>query len=133
MTATQSIVANCQLNVTDTSLSPSQQYITRQLNNPSLLATTVFYDSFAQVISPTTLVITLPASGTVWVVYVRNLGSAGNLTMNFTPVGGVASSLTLVPGGFNLYFNPTEGGGGITALSLTASTGTIPAEVLVGV
>ena len=81
------------------------------------------------------VVIQLPAP-TVWYVYVRNL-SANNITVTFTPVGGAATSVVLLPvtsnfGGIFLYLNTTEtGGGGITALSLTAATATSSVEYLV--
>jgi hypothetical protein len=128
-----SIVLAANITESDTTLSPSPTIVSRSLNNPTLAATTSFYDPFAQVINPTTLVITLPVSGTVWVVYVKHLGIAGNLTVTFTPTGGAPETLVLVPGGVFVYFQPSEGAGGITALSLSSSAATIPAEVLVAV
>jgi hypothetical protein len=123
-----SIVTAAQINVTDTTLTPSQQVITRQWNNPTLAATVAFYDAFFQCTGLT--VVPLPAA-TVWYVYVRNLDPAANLTVTFTPVGGASETLLLVPGGIFLYLNPSEGAGGITALSLTPSAGTTSADVVV--
>lgn len=124
-----SVLLNATLSATDTTLSPSATIVIRNLNNPALNATVVFYDPFFQAgAAPTT--VNLPAA-TVWVVYVKNLDAAANLTVTFTPTGGGAETVVLVPGGVFLYFQPTEGAGGITALTLTASAGTINTEVLV--
>lgn len=118
-----SALLNAILTVTDTSLNPSPTIVTRNLNNPTLLAATVFYDPFFAGGA-----VSLPAA-TVFLVYVKNLSATVNTTVAFTPVGaGVASSLLLLPGGLFLYFLPAETGGGISALSLTAATST---EVLV--
>jgi hypothetical protein len=112
-----SVVLSASLTVADTSLSPAPTIVSRSFNNPTFAATTVFYDPFF--VSPGT--VNLPAA-TVYVVRVRNLNGAGNLTVAFTPVGGgAASSFVLIPGAeFNL-FEPANTGGGITALSLTGS------------
>jgi len=123
-----SVVLAASVNVTDTTLTPSQQIITRQLNNPTLAATVTFSDQFFQCTGAT--IVPLPAA-TVWIVYVRNLDLAANLTVTYTPAGGVASNMLLVPGGLFLYFQPSEGAGGITALTLTPSAGTISADVIV--
>ena len=123
-----SVVLAAQVNITDTTLTPSQQIVTRQLNNPTLAATVTFSDQFFQCTGAT--VVPLPAA-TVWIVYVRNLDLAANLTVTYTPAGGVASNMLLVPGGLFLYFQPSEGAGGITALTLTPSAGTISADVIV--
>jgi len=124
-----SVLLSATLSVTDTTLSPSATIVTRNLNNPTLAATVSFYDPFFQAgAAPTT--VNLPAA-TVWVVYVKNLDAAANLTVTFTPTGGAAQTAILVPGGIFLYFQPTEGAGGITALSLTSSAGTINTEVFV--
>ena len=100
-----------------------------------LLPVTVWASAdFLQVLTTGT-VITLPAA-TVWYVYVRNL-SANDITLTYTPAGGAATSVVLLPitssfGGIFLYANTTEtGGGGITALSLTAASATSSAEYFV--
>jgi len=123
-----SIVLAASINITDTTLAPSQQIVTRQLNNPTLVATVTFSDQFFQCTGAT--VVPLPAA-TVWIVYVRNLDAAANLTVTFTPQGGAAETCLLVPGGIFLYFQPTEGAGGISALTLTPSAGTTSADVII--
>lgn len=123
--ANLSIILQAQLVTIDTTLSPSPQIVTRSLNNPTLAATSEFYDPFFQTINGTR-VVSLPAA-TVYVVYVRNLDNAANITVNYTPLGGASTSLVLVPGatagngGIFLYFQTAESAGGITALSITAT------------
>jgi hypothetical protein len=123
--ANLSIILQAQWVTTDTTLSPSPQIITRQLNNPSLAATTEYYDPFFQTINGTK-VVPLPAA-TVWLVYVRNLSNTTNITVNHTPTGQPSSSSILVAGatagngGIFLYFQPAETAGGITALTITCS------------
>lgn len=117
--------------VSDTTLSPSPQIITRSLNNPTNAATTVvFYDPFFQ--APAAgLAVTLPASPS-FIAYVKNLDAAANLTVAWTAVGAAGSStMVLVPGGIFIYFQPSEAAGGFTAMTLTASAGTINTEVLI--
>ena len=123
-----SITLQAQLNVTDTTLTPSPQIITRSLNNPTLAATVSFYDPFFQ--ASTATVVPLPAA-VVYIAYVKNLDAAATLTVIHTPTGGASQSEVLVPGGVFLIFNPSEGAGGITALSLTSSAGPTSAEVMV--
>jgi hypothetical protein len=123
-----SVVLAATITVSDTTLSPSPTIVSRSLNNPTLAAIVDFANNFFQVTGAT--VVNLPAP-TVWIVYVKNLDVAANLTVTYTPVGGVASSMLLVPGGIFLYFQPTEAAGGITALTLTPSAGTIAADVYV--
>lgn len=123
-----SVLLSATLSVTNTVLSPSPTPVITNLNNPTLAATVSFYDSFFQV-GPTPTTVNLPAA-TVWVVYVKNLDPTATITVTFTPAGGAAETCVLVPGGLFLYFQPSEGAGGITALTLTASGGTISAEVL---
>jgi hypothetical protein len=123
--ANLSIILQAQWVTTDTTLSPSPQIITRQLNNPSLAATTEYYDPFFQTINGTKA-IPLPAA-TVWLLYVRNLSNTTNITLNYTPAGGASTSVILVAGatagngGIFLYFQPAETAGGITAATITAT------------
>lgn len=107
----------------------------RALQNFQLVATSWQACDFAQV--PTTgLTIPITAiGGTAYFVYVRNLG-ANNITCTYTPTGGSSTSLILLPvgtnsGGIFMYALTAETAGGITALSLTASTATTPAEYFV--
>jgi hypothetical protein len=124
-----SVLLNATLSATDTTLSPSVTVVTRNLNNPTLAGTVVFYDPFFQAAAAGSAV-TLPAA-TCWIAYVKNLDAAANLTVAWTPTGQASSSSILVPGGIFLYFQPTEGAGGFTAMTLTSSAGTINTEVLV--
>lgn len=127
--ANLSILLNAVLTATDTITSPNPTVVTRNFNNPTLAATTYFHDLFFQAAAAGSAV-TLPAA-TVWIVYVKNNDAAANLTVAFTPAGGASETVLLVPGGIFLYFQPSEGAGGITALTLTASAGTINTEVFV--
>lgn len=125
-----SIVLSASLLVTDTTVSPNPQIIQRSYNSPTLAATVSFYDPFFQAAAGGSAV-TLPAA-TCWVLHIKNLDAAANLTVAWTAVGAAGSStMLLVPGGIFDYFQPSEGAGGFTALTLTASAGTINTEVFV--
>lgn len=123
-----SVLLSSQISITDTTLAPSPTIITRSLNNPTLAANTCFYDPFFQTINGTAAV-NLPATP-IYVLYVKNLSAAGNITLNYTPNGGASTSVVLQPGGLFLYFQPAETAGGITAVTLTA-TAVLSCEVLV--
>jgi hypothetical protein len=130
------IVLAAQLITTDAQLSPSPQIITRSMNNPTLAATATFAQFYPQIAGST--VIPLPAA-TVALVYVRHLGTAGDLIVTYTPTGGSPQSIKLSPGtatgvggGVFLYFCPNlDAPSGIIALTLAPSAGTIPCEVQV--
>lgn len=125
-----SVLLSATLSATDTTLSPSATIVTRNLNNPQLAGTVVYYDPFFQVAAAGS-VVNLPAA-TCWMAYIKNLDAAANITVSWTAVGAAgASTFLLVPGGVFIYLQPTEGAGGFTALTLTASAGTINSEVLV--
>lgn len=123
--ANLNIILQAQWVTTDTTLSPSPQTITRQLNNPTLAATQQYYETFFQTIVGTKA-IPLPAA-TVWLLYVRNLDNATNITLNYTPSGGASTSVVLLAGptpgngGLFIYFQPAETAGGITAASITST------------
>lgn len=126
-----SIVLAATLNVADSTLSPSPTIVSRSFNNPTLAATVSFYDPFFQA-SNAGSAVTLPAA-TCWIAYVKNLDAAANLTVAWTAVGAVgSSSMLLVPSGIFVYFQPSEGAGGFTAMTLTASAGIINTEVFIG-
>lgn len=125
-----SIVLSANLTASDTTLSPSPTIVSRSFNNPTLSATVSFYDPFFQAAAGGS-VVTLPAA-TCWIAFVKNLDAAANLTVAWTAVGAAGSStMLLVPGGIFVYFQPSEGAGGFTAMTLTASAGTINTEVFV--
>jgi hypothetical protein len=107
----------------------------RALQNFQLVCTAWQASDWAQVpVGGLTIPITA-IGGTSFFTYVRNLGS-NNITVTYTPTGGSATSLILLPqtanaGGIFLYAMTAETAGGITALSLTATTATTPAEYFI--
>lgn len=125
------ITLSATLTVADGSLSPAPTIISRSYNNPTTSAASVFfYDLFFQAAVGGTAV-PLPAA-TCWIAHIKNLDAAATLTVAWTAVGAAgSSSMVLVPGGIFDYFQPTEGAGGFTAMTLTASAGTIGVEVFV--
>lgn len=128
--ANLSILLNAVLTATDTITTPNPTVVTRNFNNPTLLATVYFHDLFFQAAAAGS-VVTLPAA-TCWIAYVKNNDAAANLTVAWTAVGAAgSSSMLLVPGGVFVYFQPSEAAGGFTAMTLTASAGTINTEVFV--
>jgi hypothetical protein len=130
-----SVILAATLTVSDTTLSPSPQIINRSVNNITLNGATgvteCLYVPFLQAISTGTAV---PLAGaTVWLLYVKNLAATGNLTLAYTPAGGASQNApAILPGGVFLYMQPAESAGGITAATLTASSGTVSAEVMSG-
>lgn len=124
-----------QLVVTDLGLSPNPSIIARSQNVPVLNVTALYYEPYFQVPNGTATV-NLPAA-TVYLVYVRNLSSSTNITLNYTPSGGSTTSVVLVSGtaagagSIFLLMGAAETSGGVTSVSLTA-TAITPAEVLVG-
>lgn len=128
--ANLSILLNAILSATDTSISPSPTVFIRNLNNPNLSTGLVFFANEFFQASNAGSPVTLPASPS-FIAYVKNLDAAQNLTVAWTPTGGASSSFVCVPGGVFIYFQPTEGAGGFTAMTLTAAAGTINTEVFV--
>jgi hypothetical protein len=130
--ANLSILLNATLSATDVTLSPSATMYIRNLNNPTLAGTVAFADMFFQAAASPGSVVCLPAV-TCWVLYVKNLDSAANLTVSWNAIGSAGvSTFILVPGGVFLYMQPTEGAGGFQApLTLISSAGTINTEVFV--
>lgn len=102
------------------------------VGNITLTGTVASYESFAQIAAAGTA-LTLPAA-TVWVVYVKNLDTVETLTVQVQPTGGAlpsaANSPVLPPGGVYVYWAPVETSGGVIAVTLKSSSGTIGAEVL---
>lgn len=105
--------------------------------NPTLNASTVYYDNYYEVLSGGST-INIPLN-TAWVVWVRNLGGqnstpAGNITVQFTVTGGSqiasGSSPIIPPGGVFAYWCTGESAGGFTGLVLTASVNATPVEIL---
>ena len=125
---------NLSYNIAATDIAANVNVFTRNISGFQLAATLWAASDFFQVpTSPTS--ISLPAT-TIYFVYVRNLG-ANNVTLSYTPTGGSSTSLVLLPtgsniGGIFLYGLSAETAGGITAMSLQASTATTPVEYFLG-
>ena len=108
-----------------------------RVNSPvggiELTASEAAYQSYAVIASSPGTSLTLPASE-VWVVYVKNLDAAANLTVQVQPFGGAlpsaANSPILTPGGVYIYWNSSEGAGGVIAVTLISSAGPTAAEIL---
>jgi len=101
------------------------------LQGITLGCTAYFYDNFFQA-TTAGAVVALPAA-TVYVAYVRNLG-ANPITVSFSPVGGIPSSVVLSVvttgfGGVFWYMQTAEANGGITSMTLTAGTAATSCEV----
>lgn len=63
-------------------------------------------------------------------VYLKNLSQTATLTVSWTPNGGVSAVvITLRPGSF-ICFCENDAVAGITALSLTASSGSTPVQMV---
>jgi hypothetical protein len=102
------------------------------LNNPLLATTSIEYlPTYAVPVAPTALV--LP-SATIWAFYLRNTAAAGNIVVQQQVTGGAlntsANSELILPGGIKMYFQPVETGGGLIAITLTASQANVTAEIL---
>ncbi len=131
MSSFLNIVFTMELAVANTTIS------TTPLNdvpgNLTLAATTVYWNpAFQAAITATTVPLPPTTTGGVCVVYVKNLDPTNNLTVTYTFAGGSPTNVILIPSGVFLIFQPTETGEGISALSLTATSATINAEVLLG-
>jgi hypothetical protein len=113
----------------------SLQVLQRLLSAILFGATATFVDLSFQTINGTAT-INLPTTN-VFFVYIRNLDTTGDFTVNYTPVVGTPGTVVLQrgasdgQGGVLLYFNPSAAGaGGLSALSITAAA-VLKAEVIV--
>ena len=116
-------------NITVQDIAGSTTPINRNLGNPTLGATVNYFDAYFQAASTGTAV---PLPGTCYFIYVQNLSASANLTVSWTPSGSAASSIILGPGGYISYMDPSETvgtNGGISAMTLTGTGGTVPAYV----
>jgi hypothetical protein len=99
--------------------------------NPQQSATVELFEPFFQATTGG-VAVALPVSP-AFAVMVQNISSGSTLLrVTHTPTGQAASQCTLGPGGIFCYFDRTETGGGITALTLTGIAATCPAMVFVG-
>lgn len=112
---------------------PSSTLVNTTTGSITLSDVAAFYDPYFQVLT-TGSAVPLPGA-TAYSVYIKNLGT-NNVTVAWTPAGGVSATIgVLIPGAALLFWTPgtgTPAAGGISALTLTAATATTPVEVLVG-
>ena len=92
-----------------------------------------FYDAYFPVPNPGPVSLVLPGT-TVWVIAIRNLSGANNVSVTLTPAGGAPwiSPYVLVPTGLLLTiasFSSNPSAGGFTAVSLSASGASTFAEI----
>lgn len=104
----------------------NQQIINLPFGPYTLSATAYSLDGYFQV-GTTATPVTLPAA-TVYDFLIINQG-ANQVTVSFTPTGGAAETIVLQPGGMISSAQIAEVAGGITALSLQASTAITPCFV----
>lgn len=110
------------LTATNNLVSPAPYIANFDFQNPTLNGSSIFFDPFFQATGGGAAV-SLPAAK-VFLVAVQNLSPvspATNLTVTVTPFGGAASPIVLGPGGVYIYFDPTEAGQGISAVTLTGT------------
>lgn len=107
------------LTATNNLVSPAPYIANFDFQNPTLNASTIFYDPYFQALGGGASV-SLPA-GKVFLLAVQNLATNAPLTVTVTPFGGAASPIILGPGGVYIYFDPTEMGQGISSVTLTGS------------
>lgn len=124
MSITAQVLGSIQLSDSATGSSPFIKQFA------SLLMQGTSYSEAQSLSLPASLTsITLPISP-VQFLYIKNLHAVNTILVTWTPTGGsTASILTLEPGSAILYIEIATGGG-ITALSLTASGAATPCEYI---
>lgn len=99
----------------------------------TLAANVAFYDAYFQPATGAGTALTLPVSP-VWVVWIKNLSASLAVTVQFQVAGGAlisqANSPVINPLSVFTYFNTSEAIGGMVGVTLTASSGGAPVEVL---
>ena len=116
--------------LTNNQLSPAPYIANFDFQNPTLNATTVYFEPYF-IAGTGGSAVPLPAAK-IFGLIIQNIGGLGNLTVTITPFGGAASPITLAPGGVFIYFDPTENGQGISAVTLTGIGLPVSAFVLAG-
>lgn len=82
-------------------------------------------------VSTTPASLILPLSP-LQIVYIKNIGSANNVTVTWTPTGGSSAVIqTLTPTSFMLYIQ-TSVGQGVTAVSVATASLTSKIEYVIG-
>ncbi len=107
--------------------STSNQPVLNLVFGPFVLSATAYsLDGYFQA-QTTATTVSLPAA-TVYDFLIINQG-ANNVTVTFTPTSGTAETIVLQPGGMVSSAQLAEVSGGITALSLQATTAATPCLV----
>lgn len=129
-TPNMQLVFQAVLSLTNNLVSPAPQISGFDFANPTLGATTVFFDPYFQALSSGSPV-PFPTNN-VFAIFVQNLSTTANLNVTITPFGGSPSVSTYGPAGVFICFDPAEVGTGFGVLTLQGVGGTVPAMVLVG-
>ena len=119
------VQANCVITITDNSsgaVTLQKQVVGSYVGTVSEFASNVLFGT-----SPTS--VSLPGSPTNF-VYIRNLSTTANLTVSWTPNGGSSNEVILLEPTSFLILDENNASAGITALSVTASAATTPAEYI---
>jgi hypothetical protein len=119
------------LTATDNTQSPAPFVVNFDFQNPTLNATTDYFDAFFQALTTGSNVPLGVGGGALsFCLIVINRSLTNNLQITVTPTGGVAAIVgTIGPGGVFVVFDPPETGLGWTALTLTGIGATVPATV----
>ena len=127
--------ANIQVIDTASTAYPNQYRVNSPIGDITLAASVARYESYFNVASSSGTSLNLPAT-TLWAFYVKNLDAVANITVQIQATGGsltsAANSPILTPGGVYIYWNPSEGAGGIIAATLISSVGNTAVELLMG-
>jgi len=113
-------------------ISPPPQITTVDLGNPTLNGTQFFYEQYIQATVGGTGQGMPGPGGIAYLVIVQNLSPTADMNVQFTPVGGVQTTIKTGPNGAFIYCDPSEHGG-INQLNLLGIGGTVPALILVAV
>ena len=119
--------------VTDQKASNFPQIASFDFQNPSLPSganggTVVYWEPYFQA-STIGSSVPLPAQIT-YGLFIRNLSLTANVNLTYTPAASVPTTIFLGPGGVFVYFDPSEAGTGITAITLTGVGGIVSLSIL---
>jgi hypothetical protein len=119
------------LTATDNTQSPAPYIVNLDFQNPTLNATTYFFDAFFQaLVGGSSVPLSVSAGALSFCIIVINRSLTNALQISVTPTGGAAAIIgTIGPGGVCVLFDPPETGLGWTALTLTGIGATVPATV----
>jgi hypothetical protein len=119
--------------VTNQLVANAPQIVSFDFANPTMPSgssggTAAYYEPYFQAATGGS-VVNLPAAK-VFGVFVQQLGT-GVLNVSYTPFGGVSTTIGLATNGVFIYFDPSEAGQGISALTLTGVASVQSAAVMV--